>query len=216
MENGSGKRGDNQLGLGETPTGRRHRGSRRRLSGYRSEGLRQHPRSDWLWRQLASNLIELDRLEEAEKALDEAHSLNSKSDWLWRYSAALHRKRKNLQREIAALESLRTLGTANATDLNQLGIAYYNHRNLAKAEECYRLSAANGSDPWHLFNMGLVFSDPEVSREADAADRLGALPGRPRSHLGWVWKHACARVAGHATWPTKRRFSMATSMAAGN
>jgi tetratricopeptide (TPR) repeat protein len=34
------------------------------------QSIRLHPRSDWLWRQLGSDLITLDKLEEAEKALD--------------------------------------------------------------------------------------------------------------------------------------------------
>ena len=62
------------------------------------------------------------------------------------------------------------LGKANSTDLNQLGIAYYNHRNFAKALEFYRRSAAIESDAAPLFNMGLVFNDPEVSQDLDAAD----------------------------------------------
>lgn len=51
--------------------------------------LRSHPRSDWLWRQLGSESLTLDLLDEAEKALQNARSLNRNSPWLWRYLAAL-------------------------------------------------------------------------------------------------------------------------------
>lgn len=38
-------------------------------------GIRHHPRSDWLWRTLGSELVEVDKLDEAEKAFDNARSL---------------------------------------------------------------------------------------------------------------------------------------------
>ena len=91
------------------------------------QAVREHPRSDWLWRELGGELTKLDRLDEAENALDTAHRLNPKADWLWRHFAALHRKRKNLEAEIESLETLYSLGVATCYDLNQLGIAYHNY-----------------------------------------------------------------------------------------
>ena len=137
---------------------------------FAKSAVRNHPRSDWLWRQLGSELTALDRLDEAEKALNNARTLDQSAEWLWRYLAALHRKRKNLEKEIEALETLNSLGKANGTDLNQLGIAYYNQKNFGKALEFYRLSTTTEPDIAALFNMGLVFNDPEVSQDADAAD----------------------------------------------
>ena len=137
---------------------------------FAKQGIRQHPHSDWLWRELGNELTKLDRLDEAEKALTTARSLNPNADWLWRYLAGLYRKRKNLEKEIEALETLNRLGVATGYDLNQLGIAYHNHRNFAKAVKYYRLSAAAKSDTAPWFNMGLVFNDPEVSQDVDATD----------------------------------------------
>jgi tetratricopeptide (TPR) repeat protein len=137
---------------------------------FAKNAVRNHPRSDWLWRQLGSELTALDRLDEAENALNNSRTLNSKAEWLWRYFAALHRKRKNSEKEIEALEILDSLGKANGTDLNQIGIAYHNEKNFGKALEYYRLSAAAERGVAPLFNMGLVFNDPEVSQDADAAD----------------------------------------------
>jgi len=152
---------------------------------FAKQGTRQHPRSDRLLRQLGSELTALDRLDEAENALNNARSLNPKADWLWRYLAALHRKQHKLENEIEALEHLHALGAANSTDLNLLGVAYHNHKNLAKALKYYRLAAATGSEPWPLFNMGLVFNDPDLSQEADAADAyrraLALNPNNPRA-----------------------------------
>ena len=137
---------------------------------FAKQAIRQHPRSDWLWRQLGNELTVCDRLEEADKALSNARSLNPDTEWLWRYYAALHKKRKNVEKEIEAWENLRTFGAANSNDLNSLGIAYHDHKNFAKALEFYRLSAATEPSVAPLFNMGLVFNDPEVSQDADAAD----------------------------------------------
>jgi hypothetical protein len=75
----------------------------------------------------------MERLDEAEQALNNARSLNPNADWLWRYFAILYRKRKNLEKEIESLETLCGLGVATWHDLNQLGIAYHNHRDLANA-----------------------------------------------------------------------------------
>ncbi len=137
---------------------------------FAKQAIRQHPSSDWLWRQLGNELTTADRLDEAEKALNKARSLNPNADWLWRYFVAVHRKQKNLEKEIEALENLCALDEATGTDLNQLGIAYYNHKNFAKAVEYYRLSAETEPNVCPLHNMGLVFSDPEVSQDSDAAD----------------------------------------------
>lgn len=133
------------------------------------EGVREYPRSDWLWRILGGELTELDRLDEAEKALNTARSLNPNADWLWRFFAGLHRKRKNLEGEIESLETVCSLGAPTWYDLNQLGIAYHNHRDLASSLKYYRLAAAKSeAAPW--VNLGLVYSDPELSQDTDAAD----------------------------------------------
>jgi tetratricopeptide repeat protein len=134
------------------------------------EGLRHHPQSDWLWRQLGSALTVMDQLDEAENALRNAHSLNSNAVWLWRYFAKLHNKQKNCEKEIEALEVLARLGEADANDINQLGIAYAHLGNNAQAIKFYRYSVALAADPAPLFNMGLAFSHPEVSQDVDAAD----------------------------------------------
>jgi hypothetical protein len=53
-------------------------------------------------------------LEEAEKVLSNAQSLNAKAEYLWRYYAVLHKKRKDLAKQIEAWENLQTLGGARS------------------------------------------------------------------------------------------------------
>ena len=62
------------------------------------------------------------------------------------------------------------MGVATWHDLNQLGIAHHNHRDLAKALKYYRLSAAAEPDAVPWVNLALVYSDSELSQDADAAD----------------------------------------------
>ena len=137
---------------------------------FAKQGIHHHPRSDWLWRHLGDELTLIDRLDEAEKALNNALDLNPNVDWLWRYFAALHRKREDFEKEIESLQNLYEHGEANAIDLNELGIAYYNHKNFAKALEYYRLSAETEQSVHTLYNMGLVFDKSEFSQDLDAAD----------------------------------------------
>ncbi len=91
---------------------------------FAKQAIRQHPRSGWLWEQLRCALISLDRLEEAEKALDNARSLLGNGDeWGWRSYAALHKKRKNIAKENRGVGNLHAFGEANANDLLSLVIA---------------------------------------------------------------------------------------------
>lgn len=77
---------------------------------------------------------------------------------------------KNISKKIEELEILDSLGQANANDLNMLGMAHHAQKNYAKALEYYYRSALSASSATPLFNMGLVFNDPEVSQDADAVD----------------------------------------------
>ncbi|MEI8041873.1 MAG: hypothetical protein WCL11_10720 [Verrucomicrobiota bacterium] len=134
------------------------------------EALRHYPRSAWLWRQVGSELTKCERLDEAEKALANASRLEPDSEWVWRYFVELQKKRKNAAKQIEALERLCALGLAKSTDLNALGIVCHNERDFGRALHWYRRSFLEETDKAPLFNMGLVFGDPEVSQDADAAD----------------------------------------------
>jgi tetratricopeptide (TPR) repeat protein len=134
------------------------------------QALVHHPRSDWMWRQLGSELLTCNKLVEAAEALDRARHINPESPFLWRFMALLCRKQKDITGEIRVLTNLIALDKADTHDLNALGIAYYNQKDFAAAIECYRFAAAAGRNPSALFNMGLVFSDREVSQDLDASD----------------------------------------------
>jgi len=139
--------------------------------------LKVHARSAWLWREMGQMLIKHDRLDEAQKALDQAKRIEPGSEWLWRYLSQLHKARKQPALEAEALEELVDLDKASAADLNRLGIIHHENRNYSKALEFYRMSAVMEDWTAPHFNMGLVYNDPEVSQDADAADayRLALL-----------------------------------------
>jgi len=135
------------------------------------QAVSEYPCSAWLWRELGGELIEVDRLDEAEQALETALRLDPNAAWLWRRFAALHEKRDDLEGEIESLETLNSLGVAAWHDLIRLGIAYHYYRDLAKALKYCRLSAAaepQAAAPW--VNLAIVYSDQELSQDTDAAD----------------------------------------------
>ena len=134
------------------------------------QAVREHPRSDWLWRELGGVLVKLGRLDDAEDALETAHHLNPNASWLWRHLAALHRKRNNLDDEIECFETLIRLKAAEYSDLISLGFAYHKHRDSAKAIHFFRRAAATrrGKTPWII--LALLYSRSEIPQDADAAD----------------------------------------------
>src|SRR5208283_4110471 len=95
--------------------------------------VRITPRSDWAWRQYSLALIEENRLEEADNALQNAKSLNPDNVWLWRHYTRLYKMRGDIRKEIDALEVIDRLGELDGNGLNQLGIAHHNQKNYAKA-----------------------------------------------------------------------------------
>ncbi len=159
----------------------RHAGQAEQAIAFARLAIKHHPLSDWLWRQLANEQIQINQLDQAEKSLNNARRFDPNSEWLWRYYAELYRKQKYLEKEIYALEKLCALEEASGNDFNQLGIAYHNHKDFAKAVEYYRRSYEINPSVCPLYNMGLVFNDPEVSRDLDAADAyhraLAVQPG---------------------------------------
>ena len=152
---------------------------------YAKRGIGYLPESIYLWLVLGMQLTAIDQLDEAEKAINTALSLNSDEEMgrtLNKMLGTVHLKRKNrLEKieknrleEIEARENIEELedwdDEADSTDLNKLGIAHHNLKQFAKALDCYQRSAAMQAAIAPLFNMGLVFNDPEVSQDADAAD----------------------------------------------
>ncbi|MBS1770498.1 MAG: hypothetical protein JSS77_12605 [Acidobacteria bacterium] len=132
--------------------------------------LKTYTRSAWLWRELGNMLIKDDHFDEAQMALDQAKRIEPESEWLWRYLSQLHKARKQPALEARALEELVELEKASADDLNRLGIIHHNNKNYGRAIEYYRASAVNRDWTAPYFNMGLVYNDPEVSQDVDAAD----------------------------------------------
>ena len=128
---------------------------------FAKEGIRQHPRSDWLWRELGIIQVAVfGRLDEADKALKNARCLNPNEDWVWRYFVAVYRQRKHLEKEIETLERLHALGVAKGTDLIQLGIAHYFSKSFEKALDYYRLAISHSTGPRTLVLHGVGLQRP--------------------------------------------------------
>jgi tetratricopeptide (TPR) repeat protein len=124
------------------------------------------------WSQLGIVLCELGRMEEGQKAF--FHALRVKPDEVdaLRHLAHFARKEKDYERELNYLFEIYAKGLANYHDLNQIGIAAYNKKDFARAIEFYHLSIAAKASPAPLFNLALIYNDPEVSQDVDATDCL--------------------------------------------
>jgi len=174
-------------------------GNHQEAATFCKEGLRHHPRSWWLWETLGYSLLHNDHLDDAEKALQHATDLQADSPHLWRNWAKLHRKRKNFTREAEALEVVDALGSPTGDDLNLLGIAYFNDRprQCFKALAAYTRAASILKQAHIYRNIGLVYSQPEVSQDLDAAD---AYRGHSPSRRITIWRRMTSQRPKRNFW----------------
>ncbi len=77
---------------------------------------------------------------------------------------------KDLEGEIKSLENIYRFGVATSYDLHELGSAYHKYRDLAKALKYFRLSADAKPLANTWVSLARVYSDSELSQDADAAD----------------------------------------------
>jgi tetratricopeptide (TPR) repeat protein len=61
-------------------------------------------------------------------------------------------------------------GLLNSRNLNRLGILHYNNKEFFDAIKYWNRNTQNTNDQASLFNLGLAYSNPEVSQDADAID----------------------------------------------
>jgi tetratricopeptide (TPR) repeat protein len=139
---------------------------------YLRKTLKLAPRWAPGWSQLGVVLCEIGNIAEGEKAL--FHSLRLKPDdqFALRQLARFARQEKNYDRELNYLLELYSIGEADSHDLNQIGIAAYNQKDFSRAIEFYHLSIAANPSPAPLYNLALIYNDPDVSQDVDATDCL--------------------------------------------
>jgi tetratricopeptide (TPR) repeat protein len=71
---------------------------------------------------------------------------------------------------LSVLTRLEQIGKLSGFQLNKLGILHYNNNSYYDAINYWKRSTASSNDPASLFNLGLVYNDPDVAQTADAID----------------------------------------------
>lgn len=139
---------------------------------YLRQTLKLVPKWTPAWSQLGVVLCESGKMEEGEKALFHALRLKPDDFDALRNLARFARKVKDYERELNYLFEIYAADKADSNDLNQIGIAAYNKKDFARAIEFYHLSIAAKASTAPLFNLALIYNDPEVSQDVDATDCL--------------------------------------------
>jgi tetratricopeptide (TPR) repeat protein len=172
-------------------------GKHEKAAEYLRQTLKLVPKWAPGWSQLGAVLCGSGRADEGEKALFHALRLNPDEIDALRNLARFAQKDEDYERELNYLFEIYTKGLANSHDLNKIGIAAHNKKDFARAIEFYHLSIAAKASTAPLFNLALIYNDPEVSQDVDATDCLGrALMLDPNYKLG---KERLERIAAKLT-----------------
>lgn len=124
------------------------------------------------WAQLGIVLCEDGQLADGRKALFHSLRLEPGHEFSLRQLARFARQEKDYESELNFLLELYALEKANSEDLNQIGIAAYNQKDFGRAIEFYHLSIAARPSTAPLFNLALIYNNPNVSQDVDATDCL--------------------------------------------
>lgn len=74
------------------------------------------------------------------------------------------------EKELSILKRLEGVKGLSSFQLNRIGVLHYQQKNYFEAIKYWQQNAAFPDDPASLFNLGLVFNQPDVSQDADAID----------------------------------------------
>jgi len=125
------------------------------------------------WARLGSALLKCGEGEEARDAFEEALKLDATSiealEALSRICAAEDDHDED-EFELSVLSRIEELAALSSIQMNRFGILHYRRNQFYEAIKYWQQAAASSADPASLFNLGLVYNHPEVSRDADAVD----------------------------------------------
>lgn len=131
------------------------------------------PDADRAWSRLGLSLLNTGKEDEARKAFLEALSWDPKNiDALEAMSSIYAREDEQDQddEEISVLERIEELSYLSSAQLNRFGILHYRKKRFHEAVRYWREDAYGAKDPASLFNLGLAYSQPQMSQDADAVD----------------------------------------------
>lgn len=131
------------------------------------------PSFSYGWFQLGKALQISDSLDEAEVALMEAIEADPEMTDALRLLVKIYKSRDadgDKTKLIEVLEKLDSLSSLSEYDTHTLAIAYYNKSENIKAISYYKKFLRTQRDPYGYFNIGLAYSQRDISQEIDAVD----------------------------------------------
>jgi tetratricopeptide (TPR) repeat protein len=120
------------------------------------------------WTRLGLALLEEGESERGQECLEQAVKLKPDEVDALLKLAPIYERNERPEDELRVRAALDELVDLGSYDLNRLGILHHQKKDFYAAIGYYRRVAAQGTAG--LFNLGLVFSTPEVSQDADAID----------------------------------------------
>lgn len=178
------------------------------------------PEANNAWTRLGELLLEEGEQDDAKDALCEALSWNEEDlDALEGMSQIYASENDSDQddEESSVLERIERLSYLDSRQLNRFGNLHYRHGRYHEAIKYWRADVASSDSSASRFNIGLAYSRPEVSQDADAVDMWRMTLSRwpdyepPRKslqdHMPRMLELAVrARRAGETLLPTDQWF----------
>ena len=131
------------------------------------------PSANNAWTRLGKLLLDQDEKDEAKEALLEALSWNENEldalEGMSRIYASEDDKEQD-DEECSVLERIERLSYLDSRQMNRYGNLHYRHGRLHEAIKHWRADVATSDSSASRFNIGLAYSRPEVSQDADAVD----------------------------------------------
>lgn len=140
------------------------------------------------WTTLGLTLQDLGETSGIKECFEKAVKIDPSEKTALESLAEIYRAEGDEINEKRTLQSLRAQRELTEIELNRLGILYHNNSEYYSAIECYQSAAAKSAEAYPYFNLGLVYSNPEVRQYADAIDH---------------WRKALRRDAGHSKSQTE-------------
>lgn len=131
------------------------------------------PEANNAWTRLGELLLEEGEQDDAKDALCEALSWNEEDlDALEGMSQIYASENDSDQddEESSVLERIERLSYLDSRQLNRFGNLHYRHGRYHEAIKYWRADVASSDSSASRFNIGLAYSRPEVSQDADAVD----------------------------------------------
>jgi tetratricopeptide (TPR) repeat protein len=133
------------------------------------------PHFSLCWTRYGATLLKTGDEDSAQDAFENALEQDPEQEEALKVLADIYsRQNKDNQqtdeRELAILTSLEDVSGLSSNQLNRIGILHYQKKNFFEAIKYWERGVPLSDGPASLFNLGLVYNQPEVSQAVNAVD----------------------------------------------